>query len=975
MADQPTSTQRRSIFKQSVIGLTAAGRINNAMNFNIDQSQYMSKKQLEQCMDTGDKCSTWSRYLVQNYLSKYKWYNPHVDNKSPNAPDILKGWSYFEHVTLARHAVKDGHHIKHRALPGLTEETELFSLFGTRGSDLNAWGLGVGLYFTNLKLIGSILLIAGCISIPNIIFYKSNDYQSQVDTDYKSEDFFNLGSLFLQGSAICFERAWQETMVPCSEKDFSNYHNCANTTGTKEMFFLQRNACKGGGFTEGMFCFGSMCFITISLLLLGKYQKLKEKLFDEENITPTDYSVMVRNPPVDAYNPEEWRNFFSQFTVSSHQATACTVVLKNKELIDNLIKRRILRRNLRNLLPEGLDIDDKTALKDAIEDLINEQRTKDEKRSSFVRMLQPVFLRFKRLCGSSTGKEVLENIQLVEDKLKGLMDQSYDVSAVIVTFETEADQRNVFKCLDCGLLDIILNKPKNPSNLFQGRVLKLAQPVEPSAVYWGNVGGNKFVAVLGYIVTVLACAIAIATMAYLLSTTKEENPSSSALLVLFLNLIVPMICTIITRTFESHESYGNEQTSIYIKITLFKWVNTAILFWIFTDFTKTLSPDKDDLLNKVAAIFVIELLVSPLLRVVDIVGQIKKHILAPRAKTQLSLNLYFQGAAVQLSERYTDQTKMLFLCLVYAPIFPSAYFIGGVSMFIQYYVDKYCLLRVWANAPHIGTQLEKSRRKVMYIVLVIHALFTAFLWGSFPFDDVCEVGDAGGSGVGTYTVRNETDMFRIEIDNPKLVKQCSESFNFREFSFRGIGSKGRKESWMLGKNQEGITYLLEWTSLVILITWVIGVSWKKFHKHFLSFFRGVYHETAKDQEVDFSNIKNQLGYIPQKKNSAFPFPLITCDVDEISHLVGWNDPDNLGYDHYNLIYDLPYKGQKRNAQKEMKVLNPFSLSSTGTDSGESVVQFKMSEMPTISEQNSDDVKKLFSVVKHWPPKYEKKTKV
>ena len=82
-------------------------------------------------------------------------------------------------------------------------------------------------------------------------------------------------------------------------------------------------------------------------------------------------------------------------------------------------------------------------------------------------------------------------------------------------------------------------------------------------------------AVLGAVATVLACAIAIVTMGFMLLATKDIKPSYSALLVLVLNLIVPLICKIITRTFESHESYGNEQTSIYVKITLFRWVNTA----------------------------------------------------------------------------------------------------------------------------------------------------------------------------------------------------------------------------------------------------------------------------------------------------------------------------------------------------------------------------------------------------------------
>ena len=51
---------------------------------------------------------TWSRRLVENYLSKYKWYNPQRDD--PDAPKLEHGWVYYEHITLPRRLVRpDGH--------------------------------------------------------------------------------------------------------------------------------------------------------------------------------------------------------------------------------------------------------------------------------------------------------------------------------------------------------------------------------------------------------------------------------------------------------------------------------------------------------------------------------------------------------------------------------------------------------------------------------------------------------------------------------------------------------------------------------------------------------------------------------------------------------------------------------------------------------------------------------------------------
>lgn len=74
---------------------------------------------------------------------------------------------------------------------------------------------------------------------------------------------------------------------------------------------------------------------------------------------------------------------------------------------------------------------------------------------------------------------------------------------------------------------------------------------------------------------------------------------------------------------------------------------------IITPFTSTLGDDKRDLLPSIYAILLSDVWLTPLLRLVDIVGNFKKHVLAPRAKTQEEMNLSFQGTFYNLGERYT----------------------------------------------------------------------------------------------------------------------------------------------------------------------------------------------------------------------------------------------------------------------------------------------------------------------------------
>jgi hypothetical protein len=143
---------------------------------------------------------------------------------------------------------------------------------------------------------------------------------------------------------------------------------------------------------------------------------------------------------------------------------------------------------------------------------------------------------------------------------------------------------------------------------------------------------------------------------------------------------------------ERHSDEGTRQKSIYTKITLFRWVNTAILTKFITPFTSTIGPYKRGVLNTINAILWSELFVSPALRILDITGLFKKHVLAPRARNQEEMYLSFQGTPYHLAERYTDFTKVLFVCFFYSALFPSTFFFCGAILIVQYYADKFCLM-------------------------------------------------------------------------------------------------------------------------------------------------------------------------------------------------------------------------------------------------------------------------------------------
>ena len=74
----------------------------------------------------------------------------------------------------------------------------------------------------------------------------------------------------------------------------------------------------------------------------------------------------------------------------------------------------------------------------------------------------------------------------------------------------------------------------------------------------------------------------------------------------------------------------------------------------------------------------------------------------------------------------------------YAMLFPIGFFLASCTLTIHYWTDKFCLLRVWAPAPRIGTRVaEMSRTYFLAAALLVYAFLNSYSYASFPFDNAC----------------------------------------------------------------------------------------------------------------------------------------------------------------------------------------------------------------------------------------------
>eukprot|EP00934_Nitzschia_sp_Nitz4_P002286 Nitzschia sp. Nitz4//scaffold23_size168460//33505//37330//NITZ4_002208-RA/size168460-snap-gene-0.152-mRNA-1//-1//CDS//3329543602//2286//frame0 len=880
-------------------------------------------------------------------LQYKKWYNPRagLDSYQPadeengdlgsnfNFPSLAKAWAYFEHVTLTRYVVEahntnveDWGPIKkflysfknfneefERAQPGENQRpTKLYDSVTTPHMQLGDFGLGFGLYFSTLRAIGYILFFAGCISIFNLYFFASPQYarHSPENTDHEGLKSNPL----LYGSAICTNTSWEMCWdCNCSDttQGWARTSRCA-TTDDGLTFTIKNNCLQQEGIMRklGLINFGTIIFLLLAMVALGNYLKKQTIQFDEDEQTAQDYSIVISNPPPRATNPEVWREFF-ETNFPGVRCAAITCAVNNDLLVRALVARREVLRKMELQLDPGTPMDiDHLALMAA-------KHARDN---------HGFFQRFVALF-SPRLPELLSQLVALNTSIKGLAQLSYPCTNVFVTFEKESYQRQVLGKLSVGGWHIRRNNTKvvgDPKYLFEGNILEVAESVEPNSVRWQDLNATLQARMDQMTLTSFLTFGAIIAVAYMVQIADSIHTLGAAFCIAGFNLAFPEFAKLIV-ALEAHPTESKLQMSLYWKICVFRWVNTAIVITVITPFTHTLAVE-EGLIPQIFSIFFAEIVTTNAIQLTDLWGHFQRHILAPRANTQDSMNLCFLGLEVELAERYTNMTKIMFLAFWYSSIFPGAMFLAAIALLVNYYTDRWSLMRTWKRSPHVSAEISTySRRYFFSTACIFLGVMSSFYWAAFPFDNMCVVEDQYvddvfvGEHNASMSNRNNTEsLVTIFVEqNSSVYSFCNQDFilrktnDFKRFPFFYREGDGE---WM-DQEQQQLSLLFGWLSVAVMA--LVGTSFLISLQGWVrGLFKGSYEEPGDEQGIAFHDVRNITGYIPQVRSPIFSYPLIACKCDKIGEqLFDWTDPDR-DYTYYDLTKDADHvlSGTNRRAK-------------------------------------------------------------
>jgi len=479
-----------------------------------------------------------------------------------------------------------------------------------------------------------------------------------------------------------------------------------------------------------------------------------------------------------------------------------------------------------------------------------------------------------------------------------LLEKEYNASAIFITFNKEKTQREVLKSLSFGKLAV---SKYNLKHLFRGNfVLNVKEAKEPSAIRWEDLDASKLKRLTQCIFTSIITILIIILGYHLVKRAFNYDVNLGAYTIAVQNIIVPQILKLIQK-FEEHPYKDTYEASLFAKITLFRWVNTAIVTTAIKPFTETLSADEKGLIPAIYAILKAEIITAPLLHICDIVGQIKRFVLAPRAKKQSAMNTYFHGSKQNLGEKYTNMTKIVFLCCFYSVIFPASFMFGALAILATYVTDKFCLFRSWGRLPELGNDVAKLSRGIFFpLVLFVLVALSQFYWSTYPFDNLCESdiylsNETYPDYIGTHiitTAASESAQITMK-PGQKVYRFCQQDY------IENPEAIFKFSDWM-SNDQIAFHYLFSFLGMGLIITLAFITIVYDIRPRIKYAVKGDYTTIERDSGETYTSQPHIKAYIPQVSNKNFLYPLILSDITNIdSNHIGWTDPT-----HNHFYYDV-----------------------------------------------------------------------
>ncbi|OMJ81749.1 hypothetical protein SteCoe_17745 [Stentor coeruleus] len=540
--------------------------------------------------------------------------------------------------------------------------------------------------------------------------------------------------------------------IPCAYINF--LHSDFDILSSKPVNWYQYTFIRDGydlpmwqAWLHCVFCI----FLIVYFFVLKRYMKKKTHKFDYKNITPSDFTVWV-NDLEDNYKRDDLYSFFQ----SKGLGKKYKLEVNSVSPVFNIgvyVKQVRKLEKLKGDLSYAEDYKKKYKAKPSSESCCVKKNYKIKHLKMDIEYIE----------------KWLENIEV-----QGRMHFTKSKSA-FVTFRFKKTAKRVLRYWNRSPLDKIILFLCHPllfcfcccynNNKFNGKIIKVEPAPEPSDLIWENISlsnKQKFLRRFAIVICTLVFLIGLCFALFQLKSfqyrifQEQSNNNDSDIkmksISIFMGLIIIIVGRIVAisvRFFsdiEKHSCWTHYHKAVVNKLIFSTSLNTIVVLlavnMLTVDDFPVLIPGLHSgshsiplyqdygLANDLFWVLVTDTILSPLtyfLSPIYISKLCKRRSLRQQAKkgiisiTQGEANIIWENPPVDMAQRYANYMKTLMIIFVFAPIFPIGLLIGFISMTIQYWTDKYLLLRRHSRPPKLGTGLSDNMIKWMPILTILYA--------------------------------------------------------------------------------------------------------------------------------------------------------------------------------------------------------------------------------------------------------------
>ena len=232
------------------------------------------------------------------------------------------------------------------------------------------------------------------------------------------------------------------------------------------------------------------------------------------------------------------------------------------------------------------------------------------------------------------------------------------------------------------------------------------------------------------------------------------------------------------------------------------------------------------------------------------------------------MNSFFTNTAWFLAERYTDMTKSLFVGLFFSTLYPGGLVWTACSFVMCYWVDKYCLFRIWKQPPAIDASLTAASRLQVAVICLVHSLIAAVFFAGYPFDKVVT-----GTGTGTININKTMLDGSTEASTLTQALYAYQSDGKRPPALVNIPTA----DWMTSEQQD-VVKMFSVINIIVIVLVCVGYFGRTAAFSIYKLFYGEYIAVGDPNPDLYSFVPGIETYVPLFQTDKLPLPLLACDL-------------------------------------------------------------------------------------------------